>query len=249
MGTQDIDSLVKKDAVTSVHSGHRERVKNKFLLEGLDHFEPHAVLELLLYYGIPLKDTNPIGHALLQKFGSLSGVFDAPYEELIQVKGVGKSAAILIKLIPQMCRRYQENLDRDKNWIFSYDAAGKFLISKFVGRSDEVIMLMLLDSKSRMIYCGLISEGTATTANIYVKKIVKLAVQYNAVYAILSHNHPSGNCLPSKQDLESTQWIYEALQTIEVKLIDHIIVSGSDFLSLAKSGIMPNLFDLELDTE
>ena len=249
MGTQNTDSLIKKDAVTSVHSGHRERVKNKFLLEGLDHFEPHAVLELLLYYGIPLKDTNPIGHALLQKFGSLSGVFDAPYEELVQVNGVGKSAAILIKLIPQMCRRYQENLDRDKNWIFSYDAAGKFLISKFVGRSDEVIMLMLLDSKSRMIYCGLISEGTATTANIYVKKIVKLAVQYNAVYAILSHNHPSGNCLPSKQDLESTQWIYEALQTIEVKLIDHIIVSGSDFLSLAKSEIMPDLFDLELDTE
>ena len=249
MSKQNSDSLVKKDAVASVHSGHRERMKNKFLTEGLDHFEQHTVLELLLYFGIPLKDTNPIGHDLLKKFGSLSGVFDAPYEELIKVEGVGKSAATLIKLIPQMCRRYQENLDRDKNWIFSYDAAGEFLVNKFVGRSEEVVVLMLLNSKSRMIFCEVVNEGTATTANIYVKKIVKLAVQYNAVYAILSHNHPSGNCMPSKQDLNSTQWIYEALETVEVKLIDHVIVSGSDFLSMAKSGIMPETFDPDLNTE
>ena len=169
---------VKKDAARSVHSGHRERVKNKFLVEGLDHFEPHEVLELLLYFGIPLKDTNPIGHMLLQKFGSLSGVFDAPYEELVQVEGVGKSAATLIKLIPEICRRYQENLNGDKNRIFDYDEAGKFLINKFIGRTNETVILMLLDSKSRMIYCGVVNEGTVITANIYVKKIVKIAVQY-----------------------------------------------------------------------
>ncbi len=243
------NSFEKKNAAKSVHSGHRERVKNKFLTEGLDRFEPHEVLELLLYFGIPLKDTNPTGHALLQKFGSLSGVFDAPFEELIQVEGVGKSAATLIKLIPEICRRYQENLSRDKQLIFSYDEAGNFLITKFIGRSNEAVILMLLDSKSRMIYCGVVNEGTAITANIYVKKIVRLAVQYNAVYAILSHNHPSGNCMPSKQDLNSTQWIYEALQTVEVQLIDHVIVSGNDYLSIAKSGIMPEIFDSKPDME
>ncbi len=239
----------EKNAAKPIHSGHRERVKNKFLKDGLDGFESHAILELLLYYGIPLKDTNPIGHALLQKFGSLSGVFDAPYEELIKVDGVGKSAATLIKLIPQLCRRYQENLDKDKNWIFSYEEAGKLLINKFIGRTDEVIVLMLLDSRNRMIYCDVINEGTVTTANIYVKKIVKLAVQYNAAYAILSHNHPSGDCMPSKQDLNSTMWIYEALKIVEVKLIDHVIVSGKDFFSIAKSGIMPEIFNCALDTE
>jgi DNA repair protein RadC len=243
------DLLKNKSAAKPVHQGHRERVKNKFLNEGLDGFEPHAVLELLLYYGIPLKDTNPIGHSLLQKFGSLSGVFDAPYEELIKVDGIGKSAATLIKLIPQLCRRYQENLDKDKNWIFSYEEAGRILVNKFIGRSNEVIVLMLLDSRNRMIYCDVTSEGTVTTANIYVKKIVKLAVQYNAAYAILSHNHPSGDCMPSKQDLNSTIWIYEALKTVEVKLIDHVIVSGKDFFSIAKSRIMNDIFDCELDTE
>lgn len=246
----DQGDLLKNKSVTKpVHSGHRERVKNKFLKEGLDGFESHAVLELLLYYGIPLKDTNTIGHTLIQKFGSLSSVFDAPYEELIKVDGIGKSAATLIKLIPQLCRRYQENLDKDKNWIFSYDEAGKLLINKFIGRTDEVIVLMLLDSRNRMIYCDVINEGTATTANIYVKKIVKLAVQYNAVYAILSHNHPSGHCIPSKQDMNSTMWIYEALKTVEIKLIDHVIVGGHDYFSMAKSGIMSEVFDSDLNTE
>lgn len=249
MAKSSENSSDKKDAAKSIHSGHRERIKNTFLTQGLDHFEQHEILELLLYYAIPLKDTNPIGHKLLQKFGSLSGVFDAPFEELVQVDGVGKSAATLIKMIPEICRRYQENLNGDKNRIFGYDEAGKFLISKFIGRSNETVILMLLDSKSRMIYCGVVNEGTVITANIYVKNIVRLAVQYNAVYAILSHNHPSGNCMPSRQDLSSTQWIYEALQTVEVQLIDHVIVSGNDYLSIAKSGVMPEIFDTQSKTE
>jgi len=244
-----LDSLNLTKSAKSIHSGHRERMKNKFLKDGLDGFESHAVLEILLYYGIPLKDTNSIGHTLIKKFGSLSGVFDAPYEELMKIEGLGKSSATLIKLIPQICRRYQENLDKDKSWIFSYEEAGKLLINKFIGRTDEVIVLMLLDSRNRMIYCDVVNEGTVTTANIYVKKIVRLAVQYNAVYAILSHNHPSGECMPSKQDLNSTKWIYDALKIVEVKLIDHVIVSGKDFFSIAKSGIMPEISNSNLDTE
>lgn len=164
----------KNNTAKSVHSGHRERVKNRFLSDGLDRFESHEILELLLYFGIPLKDTNSIGHALLKKFGSLSGVFDAPFEELVQVEGVGKSAATLIKVIPEVCRRYQENLSKDKTRIFSYDEAGKFLINKFIGRTNEAVILMLLDSKSSVLYCDMVNEGTAVTANIYIKKLYGL---------------------------------------------------------------------------
>ncbi len=232
-----------------IHSGHRDRVKNLFLKEGLDSFSSHSVLELLLYYAIPMRDTNPTAHELIRRFGSLSGVFDAPFEELQQVKGIGKSAATLLKLIPEVCRRYQEDLDRDKQVIYDYDEAGKKLVKKFIGRQNEVVVLMLLDSKARMLYCDVVSEGSALAANIYIKKVVRLAVQYNAVYAILSHNHPSGNCLPSKQDVDTTRWVYEALQTVEVMLIDHIIVGGNDYLSFAKSKIMPELFNPEQDME
>ncbi len=232
-----------------VHGGHRERVRCLFLKMGLDSFSPHAVLELLLYYAIPLKDTNPIAHELLNRFGSLSGVFDAPFEELTQVEGVGRSAATLLKLIPQVCRRYEEDLDRGKTVIYDYDEAGKQVAKKFIGRRDETVVLMLLDSRARMLFCDVVDEGSATAANIYIKKVVRLAVRYDAVYAILAHNHPSGNCLPSKQDLDTTRWIYEALGTVEVRLIDHIIVSGNDFVSLAKSRVLPELFNPELNME
>jgi DNA repair protein RadC len=243
------DNQNKKNDKKSVHSGHRERIKNQFLKNGLDSFEPHAVLEMLLFYAIPLKDTNAIAHILLQKFGSLSGVFDAPIEELMQVSGIGKSAAVLLKLIPQLSRRYQEDLDRDKTVIYSYDEAGRQLMKKFIGRQNEVVVLMLLDSKMCVLYCDVVCEGTATAANIYIKKLIRLSVRYNAVYAIVSHNHPSGNCLPSKQDLSTTQWIYTALDTVEVRLLDHVIVSGNNFLSIAKSKIMPEIFGLHSDTE
>ncbi len=236
-------------APQSVHSGHRERVRNLFLKMGLDSFSPHAVLELLLFYAIPLKDTNRTAHELLNRFGSLSGVFDAPFEELMRVPGIGRSAATLIKLVPQLCRRYQEDLDRGRTVIYNYDEAGRQLAKRFIGRQDETVVLMLLDSRTRMLYCDVVNEGSATAANIYIKKIVRLAVRYDAVYAILAHNHPSGNCLPSKQDLDTTRWIYEALGTVEVRLIDHIIVSGNDFLSMAKSRILPELFNPELDLE
>lgn len=239
----------KKSSEKSVHSGHRERMKARFLKDGIDGFSPHEVLELLLYYAIPLKDTNPTGHALLKKFGSVAGVFNAPLEELTQVEGIGKSAATLLKLIPALSRVYQQSLNQNRSRIFSYEEAGKFLMSKFIGRSNETVVLMLLDSKSRMLYCDAVNEGTAVTANIYVKKIVRLAVQYNAVYAILSHNHPSGNCMPSRQDLDTTRWIYDALQTVEVQLTDHMIVSENDYFSIANSRMMPELFDSGNNTE
>ncbi len=249
MDTKDDYPPKGKKAEPSVHSGHRERIKNKFLAEGLDRFEPHEVLELLLYFGIPLKDTNAIGHALINQFGSLSAVFDAPIEELTKVSGVGKSAATLIKLIPEICRRYQDNLNNDKKRIFGTEEAAKILIGKFMGRQNEAVVLMLMDSKSRLLYCDVINEGSAIAANIYIKKIVRQAVQYNAVYAILAHNHPSGNCLPSKQDLDTTRWVFNALQTVEVRMLDHIIVSDNDYFSVANTEIMPDLFDPRKDTE
>lgn len=232
---------------SQLHGGHRERVKELFLKTGLDSFSPHAVLELLLFYAVPQKDTNPISHELIRKFGSLSGVFDAPIEELLQVDGIGKSSAVLIKMIPQLCRLYQENLDRDKTVVCDYDEAGRILLKKFIGRQNEIVMLMLLDSRERILFCGPVGEGNVNSANIYIKTVVRLAVRYNAAYAILAHNHPSGSCLPSKQDLDTTRWVYEALHTVEVQMIDHVIVSGNDYLSIARSRIMPELFNPEED--
>lgn len=249
---QEKQAPSKKNAPSAeafLHEGHRQRIKNQFLKNGLDSFAPHVVLELLLYYAIPLKDTNPVAHELLQKFGSLSGVFDAPVEELLTVSGVGKSAATLIKLVPQLCRRYQEDLDSGKHFVCSFEDAGSYLVKKFIGRQNEAVILLLLDSRMRVQYCDVVNEGSATEANIYLKKIAKTAVEYNAVYAILAHNHPSGECLPSSQDIDTTRWLHSALETLEIKMIDHIIVSGNNYISMAKSGFLPELFGSEADME
>lgn len=225
-----------------LHEGHRERIKEKFLKSGLDDFEPYAILELLLFSTISRKDTNMIAHKLIENFGSLSGVFDAPYDELLKVDGIGKTSATLIKLIPQLSRCYLLDKQQDKNRIFNTETAGKMLIKKYIGRSNEVVVLLLLDSKSRQLYCDVVNEGSVNTVPIYVRKIVELAVRYNAVGAILSHNHPSGNMMPSSGDIASTKDVFQALETVNVRLNDHIIVADNDYFSMADSGLMDKMF-------
>lgn len=225
-----------------MHEGHRERIKEKFLKNGIDNFEPHEVLELLLYSAIPRKDTNVIAHNLLDHFGSISGIFDAPYEELLKVDGIGQSAATLIKLVPPISRCYLDDKQQDKARIYNTETAGKMLQHKFIGRTNEVVVLLLLDSKSRQLFCGVVNEGCVNTVPIYVRKIVELAVRYNAASAILSHNHPSGNTMPSAGDITATKDVFHALETVNVHLSDHIIVIDGDYLSLADSGLLKNLF-------
>lgn len=181
----------KKPAPT--HGGHRERVKEMFLKTGLDSFSPHAVLELLLYYAIPHKDTNPVAHELIRRFGSLAGVFDAPVEELRKVDGIGDSAAVLLKMIPELCRAYEESLERGRRMTCDYDEAGRLFVKKSIGRQNEVVMLMLLDSRERILFCDTVVEGRATAANIYIKTIVRLAVRYNAVMPSLRTTTPAGS--------------------------------------------------------
>lgn len=227
----------------AVHEGHRERMKEKFLTDGLDHFQPHEILELFLFNAIPRRDTNEIAHRLLDTFGSLSGVFDAPYEELLKVEGVGQSAAAFIKLVPQLSRCYLDDKQQDKARVFNTESAEKILLPKFIGRTNEVVVLLLLDSKGRQLFCGVVNEGAVNTVPIYVRKIVELAVRYNAASAILAHNHPSGSTMPSAGDITSTKDVFQALQTVNVWLNDHIIVADGDALSMADCGLMKKLFE------
>lgn len=237
-----MESKQKPKKPASSHDGHRERLKERFLHNGLDSLVPHEILELLLYYGVPRKDTNPIAHELLYRFGSLSGVLDAPIEELERIPGISRHVAILIKMMPQMFRCYQVDLESGRGRIYSYQEAGEYLSKRFIGMQNEAVVLLLLDSKSRILYCGVVSVGSATASNLYIKEVVRLAARCNAVSAVLAHNHPSGECMPSKQDLETTQIVADALRSVEVYLQDHIIVGGANFLSLAESGLMTELF-------
>ncbi len=219
-----------------VHDGHRKRLKRRFLSEGLDSFEDHNILELLLFYALPRSDTNEIAHRLLEQFKSLSGVFDAPLEELCKIKGISEHSATLIKLIPRLTSAYHTDKSKDIKIISSTNAAGKFFVPRFYGKQNEEVHVMLLDDKKKVIKCEKVFEGTVNSTPITVKKVVAMAVNSNATGVILAHNHPGGIALPSKSDLRATEKIYRALELINIQLCDHIIVADDDFVSLADSG-------------
>ncbi|NLM83282.1 MAG: DNA repair protein RadC [Clostridiales bacterium] len=220
----------------NVHKGHRARMKRRFLEHGLESFEDHHVLEILLFYALPRVDVNPLAHNLLKQFGSLAAVFDAPLDELEKVEGIGRNAATLIKLIPQVARRYMISRASLSDILDSSEKAGRYLLPRFFGERDEVVYLVCLDAKCKVLNCRLMFRGSVNSASVSIRKIVETALSFNATSVILAHNHTSGIALPSREDQITTRRIEEALWAVDITLADHIIVADDDFVSLADSG-------------
>ena len=221
----------------SIHAGHRQRLKERFLRDGLDHFEEHQVLELLLFYGIPQRDTNEIAHELIQKFGSLPRVLEATPEELSEVKYVGDNVTTLFKLITAVARYYQVSRAMREEILTTIDACGKYLVPFFYERTNETVFLLCLDAKCKVLCCEKVGEGSVNSAGVPIRKIVELALKENATSVILAHNHPSGLAIPSGEDIQTTRRVSLALDAVEIGLVDHIIVADNDWVSLVQSGL------------
>ena len=215
-----------------VHEGHRKRLRDKFEKYGLDVFNDHEVLELLLFWAIPRKDTNVIAHKLMEKCGSFSAVLDAPVNLLTSVNDVGKCCALFLKLIPQISRRYQEDKFLTNKKVPTLDDCFSKLVLKFLGRTSEAVAIMLFDAKGKIVYDGVISEGSVNAVEIYSRKIIELISLYFATSMIIAHNHPSGIAIPSKEDINTTNSLYLTLKSMRVTLIDHIIVADDDYVSM-----------------
>ena len=220
----------------SIHDGHRQRLKERFRTEGLDNFSDIQVLELLLFYCIPRKDTNPIAHALLDRFGSLSQVLDAPIAELAKVPGMGENAATFLSLTTAVGRYYQVDRAMNVDILTSVEKCGQYLVPFFYGRRNETVFLLCLDAKCKVLCCNEIGEGSVNSAGVPIRRIVEAALGVNATTVILAHNHPSGIALPSGEDVQTTQRVAAALSTVDIVLADHIIVADDDFVSMAQSG-------------
>ena len=220
-----------------IHDGHREKMRARFLNAGLEAFADHEALELLLYYAIPRRDTNPIAHALMERYGSLSAVLEAPVEDLRKVEGVGESTAILLRLVPQLYRRARLAGARD-TVLNSTERTGRYLLELFAGLNREVLYQLCLDQKGKLLACKRLSEGSANSTEVNIRLLAENAILTSASAVILAHNHPSGIALPSQDDFNTTEYARAALRTVGVVLLDHIIVADGDFVSMADSGFL-----------
>lgn len=228
-------------SVGNEHKGHRQRVRKRFIENGLDGFEVHEALELLLFYTVPRCDTNPLAHRLIDHFGSLSAVFDAPIDALTKF-GISENSAVLLKMIPEYARLYQDDKYNNGSKVIDFDNLGEKLKSKFIGRTTEVLVLLLIDSKGKELFCGVISKGSLNSTDVPIRKVVDYALRYNAKVAVIAHNHPSGVAVPSREDIMSTSKLYDALKLVGINLIDHIIFADDDYVSLADSKYDIRLF-------
>lgn len=220
------------------HDGHRDRLRERYLRGDLDCLADHEVLELLLYYAVPRRNTNDIAHELIERFGSLPAVLDAPISELVKVDYISKNGAILIKLINQINRRYILTSGQNETILSTTEEAGKYIAPLFSGERDEVVYVLCIDGKCKLLSCRILFKGSVSTAGVNTRRVVEEALATNCVGVIMAHNHPSGFALPSDEDIETTKLLKEALGTIGVQLVDHIIVADGDYVSMADSGMV-----------
>jgi DNA repair protein RadC len=221
-----------------VHDGHRERLRKSYLEHGLMSMNDINALELLLFYAIPRRDTNEIAHHLLERFGSLDAVFSAPVEELREVDGIGESAAALIALIPDIMKKSRLSKSREIRQIRSSEDAGAYLLPYFMNEKDEVVYLLCLDSKRAVICCTEMGRGVVNSVDTSIRRIVEKALKVRACSVIIAHNHPDCIALPSREDDVFTRALYNALETVGIRLEDHIIVADEDYISVADTGML-----------
>lgn len=223
------------------HDGHRERLKRRFITEGLGNFEAHNVLELLLFYSVPRKDTNSIAHRLIEQFGSLVGVLNASPEELTQVEGITMSSAVHLHLIAEVARRYYtEALAAPPAEADCGDKMlhyGRKLVASCAGLTEEHFFVICLDNSMRELCFEQIgNSGSPTAVPLATRKVAELAMKYHAPAIIIAHNHPNGLAIPSREDIGATLSLKKTLSALDIRLLDHFIIAGDDFVSMAQSG-------------
>lgn len=215
---------------TDIHSGHRERMRQRFLQDGGEGFHDHELLEMLLYYAVPRGDTNPLAHKMIKEFGSLLTLVEAEPIDIARLCGVSINTAILVSLQKELSKRCLQAQWRDRTVLNSLSRAVDYCAALMSYKNREFFYVICLDNKRRVIHTVQIAEGTVNTASIHPRSVVEAALKLQASAVILTHNHPGGVCRPTFEDIETTTKLGKLLYAIEVQLIDHIIVAdGSTF--------------------
>ena len=202
----------------------------------------HNILELLLFFGIPQKDTNPIAHALIEKFGSFSGVLEAGRPDLLSVKGMTESAACLLTLFLPVYKRYINDLHKKRRKFSDAKEIADYLRPHYLDTNNERVYALCLDSQDRLIACRVVSDGDIDSSTFDIRKLASIVLEVKAKKVVLSHNHPNGSLVPSQGDALATKAAQELLRLLKVQLTDHIIVTDKSYFSMIKSPAHIHLF-------
>lgn len=221
----------------SIHSHHRQRVKDRFRKEGLENFDDLHILEFLLFYCVPRLDTNIMAHNLLDRFGSLTNVLEATPEQLREVEGIGEGVTTFVRFLSELERVLEIRRSQNVRIINSIEDIKECLSGFMSGQRNEVVYLLCIDAKGKVLSIDRVGEGSVNSANVPVRRIVELAIGCNATSVILAHNHPGGLAFPSPEDVNATSYVAKALKTVDIDLVDHVIFADGDYVSLRQSGL------------
>ena len=223
------------------NEGHRERLRERMLKEGLGSFQDHEVLELLLFQYIPRKDTNKIAHDLLDQFGSIYNILNAPPEQLMTVDGVSKMTACNLSMLKEVLQRYTRGQASRKKFagVQSMIDFAKLLIANCY---VEQLVFVFVDNTTTYLHHEIYTSNDTQRVTIDVKKIVATAVRVGATGVVVAHCHPNGELEPSEADIKFTRNLFFALGSLDVLILDHVIFNGgNNYFSMYDRGIMKQI--------
>jgi len=220
--------------------GHRQRLRDRFEKAGLDGFAPHEVLELLLTLAVPRRDVKEPAKKLLARFGSLRGVLDAPLDDLRQVRGLGQVTPVALRIIREAANLYLQQVAEERTSLREPETLHWFWRSRLGALRNEVFEVAYLDSAYTLLRDGVetLAEGTVDRAAVYPRRVVESALRRGATAMVLAHNHPNGNVNPSEQDRTLTRALILAAETVQIKVVDHLIVSKDEVFSFRKEMLL-----------
>lgn len=221
----------------NIHEGHRKRLRERFLRDGLSSLTDREALELLLTYAIPRRDVDEDAAALLARFGSLSGVLDADPAALRSVPGVGEGAAAFLSLLPELFGRYARSRLGERPRLSDPAAAARYAVTLFQGAREERAFLICLDLTGHVLGAPLLSRGTLDETPLYPRQVVEQALAMHAHAVMLAHNHPGGTPHPSRADIDMTRRVADALTAVGIRVLDHLIVGRGVCFSMAKNAL------------
>lgn len=226
-------------AENNPHENRRARVQERVNQIGFEGMADHEALEYLLYYVIPRKDTNLLAHALVERFGSFSGVLDASEQELLMIEGIGCRTAQYIRAVKLAAGFYALSRRQRPASLQNCDDALNYVIPLFEGLTNERMYIILLDDELCPMQTVLLAEGQPGSIQVDITTLARRAVASGCTQAMICHNHPRGAAVPSYEDMATTRTIARTLGILGIGLVDHMIVARGEGISLRKSGRMP----------